>query len=108
MSNIPNHFRPSGREVHIDLAVTQNLSNKNLQNRQFVRLVATKKRFENCDFSYSQFDSAYLRNCVFDSCKFVGCKFTQSNLRGSEFVGCVFDYADFSNTQIEPEILDTG
>lgn len=49
-----------------------------------------------------------MRNCVFDSCRFVGCKFTQSNLRGSKFVGCEFDYADFSNTQIEPEILDTG
>jgi hypothetical protein len=102
------YFRSSGREVLTDLAVTQDLEGESLRNRQFVRLVATKRRFNNCDFSYSQFDSAYLRNCTFDSCKFVGCKFTQSNLRGSRFEGCVFDYAEFSHTQVEPEILDTG
>jgi hypothetical protein len=103
-----DHFRQSGREVLTDLAVTQDLNGENLQNRQFVRLVAKKKRFSDCDFSYSQFDSAYLRNCNFDSCKFVGCKFTQSNLRGSKFEGCVFDYAEFSHTQVESEILDTA
>ena len=102
-----DHFRPSGREVLTDLAVTQDLNGENLRNRQFLRLVATRKRFSDCDFSYSQFDSAYLRNCTFDSCKFVGCKFTQSNLRGSKFEGCVFDYVEFSHTQVEPEILDT-
>ncbi len=103
-----NRFRPSGREILSDLAVTQNLNGEHLQNKQFIRLVAAKKSFINCDFSYSHFDSAYLRNCAFDSCKFVGCRFTQCNLRGSTFEGCVFDYADFSNTQIEADILDTG
>lgn len=101
-------FRPTGREVIRDQAVSNDLTGANLRNRQFERLVASKKSFTNCDFSYSHFDSVYFRNCVFDSCKFVGCKFSQSNLRGSKFVGCVFDYAEFSHTQIEPEILDTG
>lgn len=101
-------FRPTGREVIRDLAVSHDLEKANLRNRQFERLVASKKKFTNCDFSYSHFDSAYLRNCSFDSCRFVGCKFSQSNLRGSQFVGCVFDYAEFSHTQVEPEILDTG
>lgn len=103
-----DHFRSSGRTVLTDLAVTRDLNGENLHNRQFVRLVAKKRRFTDCDFSYSQFDSAYLRNCTFDSCKFVGCKFTQSNLRGSKFEGCVFDYAEFSHTQVEPEILDAS
>lgn len=103
-----DHFRPTGREVVTDQAITHDLQGVNLRNKQFERLVATKKRFTDCDFSYSKFESAYLRNCTFDSCKFIGCKFTQSNLRGSKFEGCVFDYAEFSQTQVEQEILDTG
>lgn len=106
--NMNNHFRPTGRETFSDQGVAQDLKGVNLRNKQFERLIAKKKRFTDCDFSYSQFESAYLHNCIFDSCKFVGCKFTNSNLRGSKFEGCEFDYAEFSQTQVEPEILDTG
>ncbi len=102
------YFRSSGREVLTDLAVTHDLNGVKLQNKTFVRLVATKKKFTNCDFSYSQFDLAYFRNCTFDSCKFVGCRFAQSNLRGSQFVGCSFEYAEFSHSQLDAEILDIG
>ncbi len=103
-----DNFRPTGRQIVTDQAIVHDLQGTNLRNKQFERLVATKKRFTECDFSYSKFESAYLRNCTFDSCKFIGCKFTQSNLRGSKFEGCVFDYAEFSQTQVEKEILDTG
>lgn len=103
-----DYFRETGREILADHAFARDLQGVNLRNKQFERLVATKKHFIDCDFSYSQFDSAYLRNCTFDSCKFIGCKFTNSNLRGSRFEGCVFDYVEFSQTQVEPEILDTG
>ena len=101
-------LRPTGREICSDHAVAEHLNGTQLRNRQLIRLVATKKQFKECDFSYSEFDSAYLRNCAFDSCNFTGCKFTNSNLRGSEFIGCKFDYALFSNTHVEPEILDMG
>ncbi|MFH0782886.1 MAG: pentapeptide repeat-containing protein [Pseudomonadota bacterium] len=107
-NDMNDHFRPTGREVVSDQAIVQDLQGVNLQNKQFERLVATKKRFTDCNFSYSKFESAYLRNCTFDSCKFIGCKFMQSNLRGSKFEGCVFDYAEFSQTQVEQEILDMG
>lgn len=103
-----DYFRDTGREILSDQAFAHDLQGVILRNKQFERPVGTKKRFTDCDFSYSQFDSAYLRNCIFDSCKFIGCKFTNSNLRGSRFEGCVFDYAEFSQTQVEPEILDTG
>jgi hypothetical protein len=106
--NMNDHFRPTGRETISDQAVVHDLKGVNLRNKQFERLVAKKKRFTDCDFSYSQFESAYLHKCTFDSCKFIGCKFMHSNLRGSKFEGCVFDYAEFSQTQVEPEILDTG
>lgn len=102
------HMKLTGRTLLTDQAVAHDLTGENMRNRQFVRLVATKRAFKDCDFSFSEFDSAYLRNCTFDSCKFVGCKFTKSNLRGSHFIGCVFDYAEFSQTQVDPEILDTG
>jgi len=101
-------LRSSGREIYTDKAIADDLTGVKLSNRQFLRLVALKKKFTNCDFSYSEFDSAYLRNCIFDSCKFIGCKFTNSNLRGCKFIGCTFDYASFSNTHVEPELLDTG
>lgn len=106
--NMNDHFRPTGRAIVSDQAIAHDLESVNLRNRQFIRLVAKKKRFVDCDFSYSQFESAYLHKCIFDSCKFTGCKFTNSNLRGSTFEGCEFSYAEFSQTQVEPEILDTG
>jgi hypothetical protein len=106
--NMNDHLRPTGRETILDQAIVHDLKGVNLRNKQFERLVAKKKHFVDCDFSYSQFDSAYLHKCSFDSCKFTGCKFTNSNLRGSKFEGCVFDYVEFSQTQIEPEILDSG
>ena len=102
------HLRPSGREVRTDQAVAHDLVGVKFVNHQFERLVASKKTFTVCDFSFSEFDAAYLRNCTFDSCNFTGCKFTNTNLRGSDFIGCKFDYAQFSHTHVEPDILDTG
>src|SRR5258706_9314041 len=102
------HLRASGREIRPDHAVAHDLAGEKFLNLQFQRLVASKKKFTECDFSFSEFDAAYLRNCTFDSCNFTGCKFTNTNLRGSKFIGCKFDYAQFSHTQVEPEILDTG
>lgn len=102
------HLRPTGRCLSVDQAIESDLDGVSLRNYQFERLVAVKKNFVNCDFSYSQFDFAYLRNCTFDTCKFIGCKFLNSNLRSSRFVGCVFDYAEFSQTQVDPELLDAG
>ena len=101
-------LQQNNRKSEIDQVVAHDLENVKFRNYQFLRLVAVKKHFLGCDFSYSEFDSAYLRNCIFDSCNFTGCKFTNSNLRGSKFEGCKFDYASFSNTQVEEEILDTG
>lgn len=102
------HLRPSGREIRTDQAVAHDLDGVKFHNHQFQRLVAIKKHFKDCDFSFSEFDAAYLRNCTFDSCNFTGCKFTNTNLRGSKFIGCKFDYAQFSHTLVEPEVLDTG
>lgn len=102
------HLRPTGRSVSVDQAIDGDLDGVSLRNYQFQRLVAIKKQFVNCDFSFSQFEAAYLRDCTFDTCNFNGCKFTSSNLRGSTFSGCRFDYAEFSQTQVEPEILETG
>ena len=101
-------FRPSGRELVVDQAIAKNLDSEDFRNRQFQRLVALNKTFKKCNFSYSEFDAAYLRNCVFDSCDFTGCKFTNANLRGSNFTGCKFDYAQFSYTHVDPEILSVG
>lgn len=92
----------------VDHAVAHDLDGARFRNFQFQRLVASKKSFTECDFSFTEFDSAYLRNCTFDSCDFTGCTFKNSNLRGSKFIGCKFDYVQFSHTQVEPEILDTG
>ena len=103
-----NHLQPSGRKIEFDQAVKCDLEGQTLTNFQFLRLVAIKRKFTNCNFSYSEFESAYLRNCNFDSCNFTGCKFSNANLSGSQFTGCTFDYAQFSHTQIDPEILSSG
>ncbi|MBK1630296.1 hypothetical protein CKO31_05945 [Thiohalocapsa halophila] len=111
MRQVPDEceaLRPSGRVLCTDRAISQDLQRANFRNYQFLRLVAQKKRFENCDFSYSEFDAAYLRRCVFEDCKFIGCRFSSSNLSGSQFLGCDFEYATFSNTLIDPEVLEFG
>lgn len=101
-------FRSSGRTVCTDQAVPQDLTNETLKNHQFVRLVASGKRFVKCDFRNSTFEACYLRKCTFDSCNFSGCHFDRCQLPGTSFQGCRFDYATFERTAIEPEILKTG
>ena len=103
-----NHFQPSGRKIERDQAIKCDLKEKNLKNHQFIRLVAMNKKFTKCDFSFSEFEASYLRNCNFDSCDFIGCSFSNTNLSGSQFSGCKFDYAQFSHTQIDPVILDSN
>jgi len=105
---INEHLQDSGRQLITDQAVKHDLTGHVFRNHQFQRLVAIKKKFNDCDFSYSDFDAAYLRNCTFDSCKFIGCKFSNTNLRNSKFIGCTFDYVQFYNTHVEADILDTG
>lgn len=102
------HFRSTGRRILTDQAVAYDLKDADLHNCQFQRLVAVNKRFTKCTFRYSEFDSAYLRNCMFDSCDFTGCTFRDANLRGTQFNGCNFEYTRFSNTLVDPAILDVG
>ena len=99
-------LRSSGRTISIDQAVRNHLADGRFVNHQFKRLVALKKIFTDCNFSYSTFDASYLRNCTFNSCNFTGCKFINTNLRGSHFIGCQFDYVQFNYTYVDPEILD--
>ncbi len=77
-------------------------------NHLFQRLVAKEVRFEGVNFSYTIFDTCYLRKCVFINCNFTGCRFKDSNLHGSSFEGCKFDYAFFDKTIVDPEILESG
>jgi hypothetical protein len=99
---------PSSRRVsELDKQIPYNLQNSKLINRLFVRLVAKGRTFKDVDFSYSIFESCYLRDCVFDSCIFVGCRFSGTSLYGSTFLGSKFDYALFERTIVTPEILDT-
>lgn len=105
--NIINHTQPSGRITHTDLAVVpENLSNEDWSNREFIRLVASSKRFYMVDFSQSRFNNCYLTACVFENCCFTGSHFISSNLRNSNFINCRFDYTTFERTIVDPDILD--
>lgn len=101
-------LKPTGRTISTDEGIAGDLTGESFRNHQFVRLVAIKRRFERCDFSSCEFESAYLRDCVFDTCNFTGARFRNSNLRQTKFEGCQFDYAEFNHTHIEPEILNSG
>lgn len=74
----------------------------------FSGLLQKKVTFEGIDFSYTIFDTCYLRQCDFQDCNFTGCRFTASNFYGSSFSGCKFDYAVFERTIVNEEILDVG
>lgn len=101
-------FVESGRKTIIDKKVDKNLSENELQNRLFIRLIAKEKEFTKVDFKYCIFDQAYLRKCIFDSCDFTGCHFVKSNLIGSIFDGCIFDYVTFEKTQVDVDILHSS
>jgi hypothetical protein len=98
-------FTDSGKQEVRDQKVAQDLTNVDLKNRVFVRLVAKDRKFIRVNFSYCTFDACYLRDCAFDSCTFVGCRFVGSNFHGSKFSGCRFDYATFERTEIDSNIL---
>ena len=98
----------SHRVHETDKKIDDDVENAKFVNHLFVRLVAKGRRFVNVDFKYSIFDTAYLRNCTFDSCDFTGCRFVGTNLYGSSFTGCKFEYSNFERTLIDSDILDTG
>jgi uncharacterized protein YjbI with pentapeptide repeats len=98
----------SKREIFEDMIFTNDVINEDHSNRLYIRVVAKEIRFYRVNFTYTIFDTCYLRKCVFDSCDFTGCRFTGTNLPGSSFVGCKFDYAIFEKTQVESEILDSS
>ena len=97
----------SNRIQETDKKFSEDVENVQFINHLFVRLVAKGKRFSKVDFKYSIFDTAYLRNCTFDSCDFTGCRFIDTNLYGSTFTGCKFDYSNFERTLVTSDILDT-
>lgn len=96
----------SNREHLVDQRFETDVSNVEYSNKLFLRVVAKDRKFENIDFKYTIFDTAYLRDCIFDSCDFTGCRFVGVNFYGAKFTGCKFDYANFERTIIASDILD--
>ena len=101
-------FSESTRDELKDKYLHRDLEGFSLTYKLFVRLGAKERRFRKVKFSYSVFDSCYLRNCVFDSCDFTGCRFVNSNFMGAKFENCTFDYSTFEKTQIDESILDSN
>lgn len=99
---------PSGRIPIIDQKfISKHIISTNYQNRLFQRVVAKGILFERVNFSFSLFDTCYLRNCRFSECNFTGCRFLASNLHGSSFRECTFDYVVFERTIVDSEIFDS-
>lgn len=98
-------FSDSNRIKIEDQKIDADLNDANLSNRLFVRLVAKERRFTKVDFRYCIFDTAYLRQCIFDRCDFTGCRFTGTSLYGSTFAGCKFDYTTFERTIVTTDLL---
>lgn len=96
----------SNREHIVDQKIGTDVSSVDYENKLFLRLVAKGRRFEKVNFRFTIFDTAYLRNCVFDSCDFTGCRFIGVNFYSAKFTGCKFDYATFERTIIASDILD--
>lgn len=101
-------FKPSGRTELKDFAVRGDLAELKIENIQFVRLVAIRRRFTRVSFKQCIFDSCYLRDSIFDTCDFTGARFIGSNLHGAKFTGCTFEYAGFERSLIDDSILKEG
>ncbi|MBH0012443.1 pentapeptide repeat-containing protein [Pseudoalteromonas sp. NZS100_1] len=67
-------LKDSNRVKFTDKKFDTTISEGKFINTLFERLVALKITFKNVDFRYCIFDSAYLRNCSFESCDFTGSK----------------------------------
>jgi hypothetical protein len=98
-------FSDSNRTKVEDKKIDGNLTDAELSNRLFVRLVAKQKEFTKIDFKYCIFDTCYLRQCVFDRCDFTGCRFVGTSFYGSRFSGCKFDYSIFERTIVATDLL---
>jgi hypothetical protein len=63
-------------------------------------------KFRDCDFSYSVFTRAYLRNAEFVNCRLTGCRFIDSNFKGATFSSTSIDFALFQRCLVDiKEIL---
>jgi hypothetical protein len=99
-------LRPTERQRVEDQSFRDNEAHSDYSNRLLVRVSAKGRTFDNVNFSYTTFDSCYLRNCVFLSCSFIGCRFVGVNFRGSTFSKCKFEYSTFERTLVVNDILE--
>jgi hypothetical protein len=63
----------------------QEVTRQDLRHRKIDDLNAHSATFKDCDFSYSVFTRAYLRDTRFVNCQLVGCQFYDSNFRNVHF-----------------------
>jgi hypothetical protein len=98
-------FSDTNRKKVEDKKIDGNLTDAELSNLLFVRLVAKEKEFTKIDFKYCIFDTCYLRQCLFDRCDFTGCRFVGTSFYGSRFSGCKFDYSIFERTIVATDLL---
>ena len=71
------------------------------RNRAFTDFNALGTTFEDCDFRYSIFERAYLRDAKFINCRFDGARFIDSNLRNARFVKSEFKFAVFCGCHLD-------
>ncbi len=91
-----------------DKEFSENIQKSDYKQKDFVRVFAVNKVFENVDFSQCSFSSCYFRKCKFIRCNFQGAFFKETYLRGSSFPECIFKYTTFEKTAIDESFLDTS
>lgn len=96
----------SERKHQVDKKFETDVKDGKFKNKLFICLVALNKKITKVNFSYSIFDTCYLRKCIFESCDFTGCRFIGTNLHEAKFSDCEFRYATFEKTLVDNYILD--
>ena len=66
----------------------------------FQNVGATGIKSTKCNFSYTRWNDAYLRNCTFSGCDFTGARFSYSIIKDCDIKECAFKYAQFFSTQL--------
>lgn len=81
----------------------QKVNRQDLRHHFINDMNALGATFTDCNFSYSIFNRAYLRDATFINCQFVGCQFYDSNIKRVHLLTCDLRFIRFFRSQLDTE-----
>jgi uncharacterized protein YjbI with pentapeptide repeats len=91
-----------------DKEFSGDVSGGDYSRKEIYRVFAVSKTFTDVNFSQSNLNSCYFRNCRFVRCNFTGTSFKECYLKGASFPESSLKYTTFSSSHLDGAILDNS